>query len=227
MFDIDLSKYRVIDLSYEVAPPGTDDRPFIISKGLLDDDAFKHDIVTHSHVGTHVEAPSHFFHYWDHPKTITDLPLSAFMGRGILLSVELPSRKLAITEQYLEERIGDIIRPDDIIVCRDDCQITGEAIDPQAPLWQGRPLPYFELGTAYWLRDRRVKMLVLDDLGFGRDNSEGRKFHEILQGEDVTLVEIVDNLDQLQRREFYVIALPFKARGLDSMWARIIAIEEI
>ena len=227
MFDIDLSKYRIIDLSYEVVPPGTDDRPFIIRKGLLDDDAFKHDIITHSHVGTHVEAPSHFFHHWDHPKTITDLPLSAYMGRGILLSVRLPKENLSITEEYLDDHIGDIIRPDDIVVCRDDCQITGEEIDPQAPVWQGRPLPYFELDTAYWLRDRGVKMLVLDELGFGRDNSEARKFHEIIQGEDVTLVEFVDNLDQLQRREFYVMALPFKARGLDSMWARVIAIEEI
>ena len=53
MFTIDLSAYRIVDLSYEVIPPGTEDRPFQIQRGLLADNAYKYDILkTHTHVGT-------------------------------------------------------------------------------------------------------------------------------------------------------------------------------
>ena len=43
----------------------------------------------------------------------------------------------------------------------------------------------------------------------------------------MTFVEFLTNLDELKRREFYFMALPFKAKGLDSMWVRAIAIEEM
>jgi len=45
MFNIDLKKYRIVDISYEVVPPGTDDRPFVIERGLLADNAYKYDVL--------------------------------------------------------------------------------------------------------------------------------------------------------------------------------------
>ena len=43
----------------------------------------------------------------------------------------------------------------------------------------------------------------------------------------VGLIEIASDLKQLQRVEFYVMALPIKVRGFGSSWIRLIAIEEI
>ena len=222
MLEIDLARYRIVDLSLEVEPPGTEDRPFAILRGLLADDAFKHDITTHSHVGTHVEAPSHFYHPWEGAKSVTDYPVTAFMGRAILLSVKIEGEDLEVTPAYLEGAIGDIIRDGDIVICRNDGQR-----DPEK-------LPYFDPPSAAWLRDHGVKMIGLGewDTGVGislgkRYGIEGREVHDILMGEDVTIVEFLANLDELKRREFYFMALPFKAKGLDSMWVRAIAIEEM
>ncbi|MGB9594732.1 MAG: cyclase family protein, partial [Candidatus Poribacteria bacterium] len=100
MFDIDLSKYRIIDLSYEVIPPGSEDRPFVIERGYLADMAYKYDVTkTHSHVGTHVETPAHFF---DGGKDVVDLPLTTFFGRGILLDIVNVGENPAITAEVAE-----------------------------------------------------------------------------------------------------------------------------
>ena len=62
VFSIDPDRYRIVDLSYLVVPPGTRERPYVVQRGRLADQAYKFDIVrTHTHVGTHVETPAHFF----------------------------------------------------------------------------------------------------------------------------------------------------------------------
>ena len=216
MFDIDLTKYRIVDISYEVVPPGTDDRPFVIKRGLLADRAFKHDVLnTHSHVGTHVETPAHFY---DGGKDVTDLPLTTYFGRGILLEVDDAQENLEILPQFLEKAIGDIIQEGDIVICRNN--------DVES-LSGKRPKPYLTPSAARWLRDHKIKMLGIDNnVGLSKDIPEGRELHDILMSQDIVLIEWLDNLDQLKQREFYVMALPFKVKIMDSSWARAIVIEE-
>lgn len=215
MFDIDLTKYRIVDLSYEVVPPGTDDRPFVIERGLLADNAYKHDVLkTHSHVGTHVEAPAHFF---DGAKDITDFPLTAFFGRAILLEVDKVGEKLAIMPSYLEKDIGGLIKEDDIVLCRNNDK---ESI-------KSGNLPHLTPEAAEWLKDKKIKMLGIDSyVRLSKDVPSGRKLHDILMSQDITFIEFLDNLDALKKKEFFFMALPFKVKVMDSSWARAIAIEE-
>ena len=205
MFSIDLDKYRIIDLSLDVIPPGTEDRPFKVEKGLLSDRAYMHKVWTHSHVGTHIEASSHFF---DDGKDIDEYPLDAFLGRAILLDAE-PG---IIDEKVIEGLIGDIIKEQDIIICRN--KRTGSGY------------PYLTSESARWLADKKIKMLGIDtNFKLGRDVEEGRLIHNILMSREVTLIEFLSNLDLISRREFFFLALPYKVK-LDSSWTRAIAIEE-
>ena len=215
-FDIDLAGYRIIDLSYEVVPPGTQDRPFRTKRGYLADRAFKHAVTTHSHVGTHVEAPAHFF---AGGKDVCDLPLSQFLGRAVLLDVPEAKVAMAIGPEYLERAIGDIMQFGDIVICRNH--------DPES-LRSARPedKPCFVPAGARWLAARQVKMVGIDGhFRLGKDIEDGRAFHDILQSQDVCLVELLDNLSALSQRQFFFMALPWKVRKLDSSWARAIAIE--
>ena len=217
MFDIDLSQYRIVDLSYEVVPPGTADRPFVIERGYLADRAFKHDVSkTHSHVGTHVEAPAHFF---DGGKDVCDLPLTWFMGRAILLDVSDASVAHAIGPEYLQPAVGDIIQSGDIVICRNS--------DP-ASRRRGRDedRPTFIPAGARWLAQYHIKLLGIDgSFSLGKDHVDGRAMHDILQSQDCCLVEWLDHLDELTQRVFYFMALPWKVRQMDSSWTRAIAIE--
>jgi kynurenine formamidase len=216
MFNIDLSKYRIVDLSYEVVPPGSADRPFVIERGYLADMAYKYDVTkTHSHVGTHVETPAHFF---DGGKDVVDLPLTTFFGRGILLDIDKVG-ETAITAEVAEKAIGDIIKDGDIVIPR-NCD--------QESLKGNKPKPYLTPESAKWLKDHNIKMLGIDNnVGLSKDIPTGRELHAILMGANIPIIEWLDNLDQLKKREFYIMALPFKVRTMDSSWARVIAIEDI
>ena len=212
VFSIDLAAYRLVDLSYTVVPPGTAGRPFVVQRGRLSDNAYKFDIVrSHTHVGTHVEAPAHFYLGG---KDVTHLPLEAFFGRAVLLDVPDAAAAQEIDDDYLDEAIGDILEPDDIVVCRNSDLEAEHApcLTPQA---------------AMWLRDHKIKMLGIDEhFRLGATITASRALHDILMSRDITLIEFLDNLADLRRREFFFMALPFKCAQIDSSWARAIAIEE-
>jgi arylformamidase len=207
MLNMDWSKYRLIDLSYEIIPPGCEERPFKVEKTFLPDRAYKHEVMTHSHVGTHVEVSSHFY---DGGKDVNDYPIEAFLGRAILFESE-PG---LISEEKIEKSIGDIILPGDIVICRN------KKMSPEH-------LPYLTPESARWLAEKRIKMLGVDcNFELGKDIEETRLVHDILMSRGVTFVEFLNHLDLITRREFFFIALPYKVK-LDSSWTRAIAIEEV
>ena len=219
LFDIDPTRYRIVDLSYTVEPNEGGDRPFVIRRGLLADDAFKFDVLnTHSHVGTHVEAPAHFF---DGAKDVTQLPLDAFHGRALLLEVDDAQAEHELTGDIIDAKLAERIHPGDIIICRNNDQASIASGDTQR-------LPYLTPDAAECMRDHKIKMLGIDnDVRLAKDIPSGRRLHDILMSDDVCFIEWLDNLAALKRTEFYFMALPFKVRQMDSSWARAIAIEEI
>ena len=118
MFSIDLSKYRLVDLSFEVVPGAIEDRPFDATRGRLIDDCFKFDVSrTHTHVGTHVELPAHYF---EDGADVTAFGLEAFMGRGVVFHIDASLNGLAIDAEYFRERLGSLIQPGDSSLCRNE-----------------------------------------------------------------------------------------------------------
>ncbi len=218
MLGEDLLQGRIVDLSYEVVPPGTEERPFQIKRGFLADQAFKHEVITHTHVGTHVEVPAHFF---EGGKEVTDLPLERFFGRGVLLDVPDAAKAQQIGPLYLEEHLAPLLKGGDVVICRNSDPRT---FKPNADLRD----PALTAQGAEWLRHQHIKMLGIDThFRLGNDVAEGRAIHDVLLSADICLIEFLDNLAALQEKEFFFLALPFKARGVDSAWTRAIAIEAV
>ncbi len=215
VFHIDWQKYRLIDLSYEVVPGASQERYFELEQGLLADNAFMHHVRTHTHVGTHVEVDAHFF---AGGRDVTGYALTDFMGRGLLLDVPDVQATPEVTPEYLDQVLGGRIGQGDIIICRNG--------DP-ASLAGAWPKPALTPEAARWFVAHRVKMIGIDQhFSLGRDVAAGRALHDIFMGAGGTLVEFLDHLDEIRRPEFYFMALPFKARTIDSSWARAVAIEE-
>lgn len=214
VFAFDWSRYRVVDLSYAVLPPGTEERPFVTARSFLADDSFKHDVQTHTHVGTHVEAPAHFF---EGGKTVLDLPLETFMGRAVLLRVTAAAAHIPLTAEGCAALLGDHIQPGDIVLCT-NADATSRAAGSAA--W-----PSLSPAAAHWLLQQKVKMVGIDNyFRLGLDVAMTRAVHEILMSQDVCFVEFLDHLDALVQPVFYFMALPFKVHS-DSGWARAVAIE--
>ena len=223
MFDLDLSKYRLVDLTCTIDPANQPEgRPFRITRGHLADNAFKHDIATHSHVGTHIESPAHFF---DGGKDLTAFELATFMGPAALFEVDLPPAQDAhFTGDMLEKDVGELVAPGHILLVRNNHRASIEAGAKDERL-----LPKFGKDACEWIRDRGVKLLGVDEstVGLGASLDEIRRFHDILMAADVCVIETLRHLDALRRKTFYVFALPIPVKGLDSAWARVAAIEEI
>ena len=222
VFDIDPTKCRVVDLSAEIVAPGTEDRPFRVTRGFLADRAFKHDIETHSHVGCHIESPAHFF---EDGRELGSYPLDAFYGRAVVLEFTGVDGE-PVDAPAFEDGLGDVIRDGDIVVCRNSAfdwrQVAED--DPNR-------LPYLCPEGARWLVARKVKLLVIDahtGIRIAGDPEMSRENHAILMapGVEMPILEGADGVADLRRREFFFMALPLKVRGVDSAWARAIAIEE-
>ncbi|MGD9495215.1 MAG: cyclase family protein [Armatimonadota bacterium] len=213
MLDIDLQRYRLVDLSVTIEPPGSDDRPLEVSIGRLIDDAFKMDITRlHTHVGTYVEAPAHFF---EGGRLITDFPPTDFLGLATLLSIEDPAER-EVTGAIIDRHLTGVFEPGDILLCRNGIPDSRESPERAATL---------TADAARWIVEHGVKLLVVDRwFGLGRDIPEVREVHEIVMGRDVCIVEIVV-LDGLRQPRCFFMSLPV-AFALDSGFARAVAIEE-
>lgn len=218
MFSIDPGKYRVIDLSYEVDPDNYPaDRPFELTLGYLADNAFKYDVRTHSHVGTHIETPAHFF---EGGRDVTSYPLDAFYGRAVLLDVADAAKATQLDAAYAEESIGKLVQPGDMIICRNSDRASLASGDP-------RRFPTLTPSAARWMAERRIKLLGIDNFfRLGKDIADGRELHDVLMSRGVTFIEWLDNLDSISQQVFFFMALPFKVRKMDSSWCRAVAIEE-
>jgi arylformamidase len=223
MFSIDLTKYRVVDLSLEVVVPGTEERPFRATRGHLADRAFKHDIETHTHVGAHIESPAHFY---EDGQELGAYPLSRFFGRAVLFEFSGIDGE-NIDGPKLEKDIGNLVQPGDFVLFRNN-----------HPDWRRieiedrSRIPYLCADGCRWLAEKKVKMIVIDTatgIRVANGSESSRENHDILMRPevDVLLLEGADGLDDLTQKEFFFMALPFKTKGIDSAWTRAIAIEEI
>jgi kynurenine formamidase len=213
VFSIDLEHYRLVDLSVTIEPPGTDDRPLDVSVGRLADDSYKMDITRlHTHVGTHVEAPAHFF---EGGKLITDVALEEFFGPATLISIDDPADRHTTAEVF-DRHIGEVFQPGDILLCRNGI------IESREPL---KDFATLTVDSARWIVEHEVTLLALDRwFGLGRDIPEVREVHDIIMGEGICIVETVV-LDELTRPRCFFMSLPV-AFALDSGFTRAVALEE-
>lgn len=213
MFTIDFDRYRLVDLSPLVVPPGTEDRPLEVSVGKLADDTYKMDIHRcHSHVGAHVEGPRHFY---DDGKLITDMPVERFMGPATLLAIDDPNDRL-VTGEVLDEHVGAIFDPGHILLCRNDLPDSRGNMNDWATLTPA---------AARWMVEHEVGLLVLDRwFRLGPDVRATRELHDILLSRDICIIEATD-LDGLKRPQCFFMALPI-AFALDSGFVRAVALEE-
>ncbi|MFB3787072.1 MAG: cyclase family protein [bacterium] len=211
VFHIDFTKYRLVDLSRLVIPnqPEAADRPFLIQESFLPDRTCKFDIQTHSHVGTHVESPWHFYRAG---KSISDFPLEKFMGRCRMLRAVPAGQGNSVTLEFVRDVLEPLRGQFEILLVRNDSAV--------------KPI-FVDLKVVEYLQDFNLQLLVFTtDVHFGRDMEEGRRFHELLMSREVCLVEIPAQCEELGRDDFYLFAAPMRVQGLDSAMCRLFAVVE-
>lgn len=206
---LDVGKCRLVDLSVRLMP-GQEERRMEIRRGVIEsDDTFMHDIDMMSHVGTHVEAPVHFY---QGGKDVTELPLESFLGRAVLLNLTHVEPGAEISGHDLERAAGDM-------------EVGGAIMVLHSP-HQGDQAPTLTREAAEWMAGHYCKMMGIGDtVGLGKDAEVIRAVHDALMSREVPFLEVLGGLDDLRQAEFILVALPLKIAGLDSSPVRAIAIE--
>lgn len=175
-----------------------------------------------THSGTHVDAPFHF----GYPTRISDLPLEAFVGRGVTIPVNRLGGE-AITADDLA-RAPVEIRPGDIVLVA-----TGWAEKFGTPAYAIHP--YFSPEAARWLVERGIKMVGFDlpscdpsgpmVAGESTKQGSGVEFpaHHQFLGNGVLIGENFANLTETIGKEVFVFAFPLKIGTGDAGFARVAA----
>jgi kynurenine formamidase len=200
--------YRIVDLTEEIKPNilkvngqylrGNQIRKFNLRQFInAEDGTYMNFIEAESHIGTHVEGPSHL---QDNLKPLAEIPLEKFMGEAVVLKFEANT---SIKPEHLEKvREGDIV----LIWSAGEAYITPEA--------------------AAFLMKKHIKMLGLQGVRPEVPGAENRlATHTLLLKSDIPIIEGLINLDKIEHERVFFFGLPLKIAYLDSSWIRAIALE--
>ncbi len=220
MLPLDLQKCRIIDLTH-VLHPGEEPRHLEIRRGIIEfDQTYMHDVEFHSHLGTHIETPAHFF---DGGTDLAQLPVETFIGRAVLLSMEHLEPGAPITVADMEKAARGRVRPGDILLLHSPYMFNPWASSPEPDR-----RPYITLEAGQWMADLPIKMLGFDlSITCGNSVQMNRDLHEVTMGKDIPWIEVLENLDQITADEFTLIALPWPVKDLDSVPVRVVALEAL
>lgn len=214
---IDLKKYRVVDLSEEIRPGilkvngeyvhGDQVRRLELRQFIYEPDkTLMHWVDTETHVGTHVELPSH---YIEGGKDAASFPPGVFMGEAVGLDLGY-------------KKPGEPLVPEDLIkagVKRGDILL----------LWspyRGHERPFISSEAAECISKNGVKMLGVDNSIRVEQDYKLMATHDFLLKNNIPIIERLAHLEELKKKRFFFIGLPLRIKGLDSSWIRAIALEE-
>jgi len=168
------------------------------------------------HIGTHVDAPRHFFN--DGP-AFHEIPLDRLTGPGLVISIAKTAGEMIEVSDLMPSATQ--IMPGDIVALE-----TGWAKFAQTPAYHDHP--YLSPTAAQWLVDRKVKLLACDlptpDMPLcRRPDKYDWPAHHVLLGNGVLVAENLTGLAQLagERVEFVFSALNIEES--DGAPARIMA----
>ena len=216
---IDLSKYRIIDLSHELLPGERKidgsylhgepfhGRPVEVQE-MTAFNARMHHIQSETHNGTHVEAP---YKYSDDGADIASMPIESYMGEAVLCDFAHKSDGEPVSPEDLREA-G--VKSGDIVLLRAGDQ------DEE---------PYLTFEAIDWLIDSGIKAIGIEGVRhsppgtpFGKDDGDGRL---LLAG--IAFLDGLTGLHQIQKQRVFLIALPVRMRRVTASWARAIVLEEV
>ena len=212
---------RLIDLS-KIIDPATDTRRCKLDRfntgGPIPDFHTNFDIM--SHLGTHCECP---YHHDDNWPDVASLPLTTFMGRGVYVDFkETVAPYTHITKADLD-REASVVKEGDIVVIDSSYKLAPFTKDTNTEK-DKRLLVGAE--SAEWFRDHKVRCVAFGDgVSIENCNEDVKPFHDILMAENIVFLEVVKNLEYLEKQIFFMSYSPLPIMGLDSSPVRCYAIE--
>lgn len=163
-----------------------------------------HDLTVNSHLGTHIETPSHMLQ--GQGMNIADFAPETFIGEAVLAEVTHRAPRGSVTAEDLENVTGGDVKRSDILL-----------------LWgryKPEDRPSISLGAAQWIVAHGCKMLGFDSVD-GIDPDA----HDLILGNNIPMLEEIVNLESVRGKRAFLVALPLPVVGLDSCPVRAVVLE--
>lgn len=207
-----------IDLSYEIndnmSTYTKEELPKIYDIATIEKDGYNEKMIRIcTHTGTHIDAPNHMI---NKAKTIDEFSIDKFIGKALLIDV-IDNKDIDIIDiiKYKEE-----IKSSDFIIFR-----TGwEKYWGEEKYLQGYPSLTEE--AAKWLCDFEIKGIGMDTISMDRFDSIDFEVHNIILSRGKIIIENLNNLSNIKKEFFTLIAVPLKIKSGDASPVRAIAIIE-
>jgi arylformamidase len=158
-----------------------------------------------THLGTHVDAPFHFF---PDRATVEDIPLDILIGPASVISIETSS---GITARDME-RFG-VLNSTTRILIKTQGDSKGE-----------HPKAYLTEDAVRWIVERGVKLVGIDTISIDSRDDNELAVHRALLGSGVVILESLD-LSEVSPGQYTMICLPLKLKGGDGAPARVVLLE--
>jgi len=219
---IELSDYRVIDLSPRLVPgekklDGTylhgdvwENRPIELQE-FIAYNARMHFVQGQTHIGVHTEAP---YKYFDNGKDLSELPVTAFIGEAAVVSLAHKKQGTPLVpDDFVEVRKGDIV------------------LAWAKPLKEGQTYSYITDELVDYLASKRVKMIGLQNLSPlvpGRKPSKPLGVNQPdaeLQRRGIAVTDGLINLEKIRKTRVFFVCLPVKIARVTAFWSRAVALE--
>jgi arylformamidase len=164
-----------------------------------------HDLTINSHLGTHVESPSHMLQ--GAGMNVADFAPETFIGEAVLAEVTHRAPRGSVTAQDLETATDGKVQRGDILL------IWGR--------YKPEDRPSISLAAAQWIVEHGVKMIGFDSVD-GIDPDA----HDLILGNNIPMLEEIVNLDRVQGQRVFLVALPIPIVGLDACPVRAVVLED-
>ena len=217
-----LGNLRIVDLT-KVLDPKTESRRCGLTRfntgGPIPDFHTIMDLT--SHLGTHCECP---YHHDDNWPSVADLPLTTFLGRAIYVDFkDTVAPRTHISAADLDRATAGKIQDGDIVIIDSSYRIP--PFTPKTNTDEDKRL-LLTAESAFWFGNNKLKAV-----GFGNGvsiencNEDVKPFHDILMAENIVFLEVLQNLNELNKDVFFMSYSPLPIKGLDSCPIRAYAIE--
>jgi kynurenine formamidase len=208
---------RYIDLTHRIEEgmpvfPG-DPQPEVREIMTLGEDfCMVQSIRFNNHIGTHLDAPSHFI---EGGMTVDQIPLETLIGEAIILDCTDKGKNDLITKkdlQHYQQRIDTGSRV--ILKTGWDRNFTSTAYY--------KHFPCLTPESAEYLASLKIKLLGMDTPSPSPLDDPDQAIHKTLLGAGVVLVESIKNVTQIDRDECQLIILPLPIKDFSGAPCRVV-----
>jgi kynurenine formamidase len=173
-------------------------------------------ICFNNHIGTHLDAPSHFL---EGGMTVDEIPLESLIGRAVILDFTDKSKNDLITKEDLKAHTYRIHPGSRLLIKTGwDVNFTSEAYYED--------FPCLTREAAEFLVSCKIRLLGMDTPSPSPLDDPGQIIHKTLLGAGVVILESVKNLTLIERDQCQIIVLPPPIKDFSGAPCRVIAVLE-